>query len=355
MQYIKLGPLKIPYEVKNQGDKKTFQLWGIKIPFSVYSYDNGEKYYKIFGIKTKLSFKDKIFISRRQISFQNRDVWSEKDIEKAAKEIFKQKLGYTPDFDNPRSFNEKIFWMKLKYHNPLVTTCCDKFMVKKYVKETIGEELYVPVIKSWKSAEEINFDELPDKFVLKVNWSSGYNIIVKDKSKINQDEVRKKIEFWMQPQQNSYYQAFNWGYKNMEPVVYAEEYIEQLDGQVYDYKFYCCNGKAQFLFIATDRFNEEGVTYDFFDMDFNRLDFYYGGKSHAKYDLEKPRFFDKMVTYAEQLAKPFPFVRVDFYEIGDEIYVGEMTFYSGGGILSFDPIEWDYKLGEYIKLPDINS
>ena len=164
-------------------------------------------------------------VSRRQLCFQNRDIWTDADIKKVSKEIFKQKLGYSPDFDNPKSFNEKIFWMKLNYHNPLVTKCCDKFRVKEYVKEKIGDGFTVPVLGSWTSAESIDFDSLPDKFVLKVNWSSGYNIIVKDKKTADIRKIKKQIEFWMQPQQNSYYQAFNWGYKDMQPIVYAEKYI----------------------------------------------------------------------------------------------------------------------------------
>ena len=222
--------------------------------------------------------------------------------------------------------------------------------VKDYVTEKLGPGYVIPTLQSWKSAEDMDLSQLPDQFVLKVNWSSGYNIIVKDKQQLDPEEVRKKVAHWMQPQQNSYYQTFNWGYKHMQPVVYAEEYMEQIDGQLYDYKFYCCNGKAQFLFIATDRHKEGKLTYNFFDMDFNRLPFTYGGRGHEEH-LEKPAHFEEMVRCAELLAEPFPFVRVDFYEVGNTIYIGEMTFYSGGGILPFDPVEWDYKLGEYIPIP----
>lgn len=351
MQYIRVGRVKIPYEIKQVNNKKIFRVYGIRIPFSVYETDEGQKYYRIFGLRFRLRFKDKIFVTRRQLNFQNREVWTENDIRRVSEEIFREKLGYAPDLENPRSLNEKIFWMKLNYHNPLVTRCCDKFTVKEYVTEKLGDGFVVPVIDSWQSAEDIDFDALPDQFVLKVNWSSGYNIIVKDKSQLDVKAAKRKISHWLEPQQNSYYQTFNWGYKHMKPVVYAEEYIEQMDGQLYDYKFYCCNGKAEFLFIATDRFNGEGVTYDFFNIDFERMDLHYGGRAHSSNKLEKPRFYNEMIKYAEILSKPFPFVRIDFYEQEDRIYVGEMTFYSGGGILPFDPIEWDYKLGEYINLP----
>lgn len=350
MQYLKLGFIRIPYEIKNNGGDKLFSIFGIRIPFSVYKDSMGKKHYKVFGMKVKIPFKDKLFVTRRQVNFQNRDSWSDREIRKMARSIFVEKQGYEPDFDNPKSMNEKIFWMKLNYHDPLVTRCCDKYSVKEYVLEKIGEDMTVPVIGAWDSADDIDFDVLPDKFVLKVNWSSGFNIIVKDKSKMDQNAVVDKIKFWMQPEQNSYYQAFNWGYKDMKPIVYAEKYVEQLDGQLFDYKIYCSQGKAIFLFISTDRYSGDGVTYDFFDMNFNHLDFTYGGKSHSKYKLEKPKSFDDMVKYAEILSEPFPFVRVDFYEVDGNPLVGEMTFYSGGGILKFEPAEWDVRLGTMINL-----
>ena len=352
MQYLKLGPVKIPYQIKTNGPKKSFHICGIKIPFLTYMKDN-QKYCEIFGISFKLSGQDKLFITQSHSNYLMKDQLDDKKIEEIATQIFKEKLGYDLNLKNPSSMNEKIFWLKLNYHNPLVTTCCDKFAVKEYVEEKLGPGYIVPTIKSWDSAEEIDFSILPEKYVLKVNWSSGYNIIVKDSSTVNEKEVREQVAYWMQPKQNSYYQTFNWGYKHMKPVVYAEEYMEQFDGQLYDYKFFCCNGKAEFLFIATNRAQKNTLTYDFYDIDFNRFDFTYGGRLNSEKPLEKPRYYEEMIKCAEKLAEPFPFVRVDFYETSDGLFVGEMTFYSGGGILSFDPIEWDYKLGEYIDLSNV--
>ena len=350
MNYIKLGPIRIPYRIKSYGEKKLFHIAGLNIPFETIIRDN-QKFYRFCGLTFRLPFLDKFFINQAKINFLLSDQLSEKEIRKTAISIFEEKLGYSPDLDNPRSMNEKIFWIKLNYHNPLITRCCDKFAVKDYITEKLGEGYVVPTINCWNNAEEIDFGSLPEKFVLKVNWSSGYNIIVKDKSKIDINEICERIRYWMQPQQNSYYQAFNWGYKNMKPVVYAENYLEQLDGQLYDYKFYCCNGEVKFLFIATDRQKDGKLTYTFFDTDFHKLPFTYGGRKNAD-NLQKPRLFEEMIRCAKILSEPFPFVRVDFYETENKIYIGEMTFYSGGGILPFDPPEWDYKLGEYIKLPD---
>lgn len=355
MNYLKLGPVRIPYKVITNGETKLFQIMCFKIPFSTVMKNN-RKYYRFFDLTFRIPFLDKhldkYFLSQAKLNYIMDEELTDDKIRQIAVTIFEEKLGYTPDLDNPKSFNEKIFWMKLNYHNQLVTKCCDKFAVKDYVTEKLGSEYIVPNISVWNSPDDIDFSHLPKKFVLKVNWSSGYNVIVKDKSKLNINETMEKIRYWMLPQQNSYYQAFNWGYKNMKPVVYAEEYIEQLDGQLYDYKFYCCNGKVKFLFIATDRHKDGKLTYTFFDPEFNRLPFTYGGRKNAE-ELKKPKFFDEMIRCAEILSQPFPFVRVDFYETNNKIIVGEMTFYSGGGILPFNPQEWDYKLGEYIELTDI--
>ena len=133
--------------------------------------------------------------------------------------VFKRRVGYELNWNNPRSFNEKINWLRLNYQNPLVTRCCDKFSVKGYVTEILGPEFVVPTIDWWTTPDQIDFDKLPDKFVLKVNWSSGMNIIVPDKSKLDIAEVRKKLRYWTQPSQNNYYELFNWGYKYMQPGV----------------------------------------------------------------------------------------------------------------------------------------
>ena len=277
---------------------------------------------------------------------------TEKKKEEILKDVFLRRLGYELDLENPKTYNEKIMWYKLYYQDSLITKCADKYRVKEYVKEILGDGYTVPTIAKWDKPEDINFDELPQQFVLKVNWSSGYNIIVQDKSKINIEKIRKQLCSWIQPDRNSYYQFFNWGYKYMKPVIYAENYIEQLNGQLYDYKFLVFNGKVKSLLICTDRSKDIAVTYDFFDRDFNHLPFTSGGGRHASPLPEKPYNYERMIQLAEKLAEPFPLVRVDFYEINKKIYIGEMTFYPGGGLLAVTPREWDYKMGEWIHLPD---
>ncbi len=267
--------------------------------------------------------------------------------------VFEKQHGYKINFRDPQTFNEKLMWMKVYYQEPLITKCCDKFAVKDYVANVIGPEYAVPTIKSWTNAGQIDFDELPDRFVLKVNWSSGYLKIIKDKSELDEDATRRQFAKWIKPYRNSYYQTFNWGYKNMPPIIFAEEYLEQANEQVYDYKFFCFNGRVDSLFIATDRQDKSRpTTFDFYDADFKPLDITYGGHAHVKTPHEKPTNFEKMKGLAAKLSKPFPFVRVDFYDLGDRVYVGEMTFYSGGALLSFEPVEWDRIYGDKIRLPD---
>lgn len=350
-KYLKIGSLSIPYSINIENTKKTLHFGRITIPFSNFE-KNGHVYYKIGFVKFRIPGREKLLVSQSHMNYEMREQWDEKKIELVARKIFEEKQGYPLDLENPKTMNEKIFWLKLNYHDPMVTKCCDKFCVKEYVEDVLGPGYSIPTIQSWDRAEDIDFSRLPEQYVLKVNWSSGYNIIVKDKTIIDEQEIRKKVAHWMKPEQNSYYQTYNWGYKNMKPVVYAEEYMEQIAGQLYDYKFFCCNGKVNFWFIATDRYEDGKLTHDFFDMNFNKLEFDYGGRAHSTQKLEKPRFYEEMLRCAERLSKPFPFVRVDFYEIGDAFYVGEMTFYPGGGVLKFDPLEWDYKLGEYIILPE---
>lgn len=345
-KYICLGGIKVPYETIKTDEKNVLKIGFLSLPYRRYEQD-GSNYLKIFGATVCI---DKFIYNRKQVHYLNRSKLTEDYCKKALQKELSDNLGYVPNIDNPKTFNEKILWMKFNDHNPLITKCCDKYAVKEYVKEKIGEQYILPVIGSWKYAKDINFKKLPDKFAIKVNWSSGYNIIVKNKKELDLKETIKKLDSWMKPNRNSYYDTFNWGYKDMEPIIFAEPYIEQFEGQVFDYKFFICNGKFEFLFIATDRLDGK-LTYTFFDRELNYLPFRYGNKSNAEPLPEMPHNVLKMIELAEKLAEPFKFVRVDFYETSKtEFFVGEMTFYSGGGTLPFEPLEWDYKLGEKISI-----
>lgn len=265
------------------------------------------------------------------------------------KKYFKKRIGYELNIENPQSYNEKIMWLKLYNQDPRITRCCDKFTVKGYVEEKLGPGYTVPTIAQWDDPDDIDFDALPDQFVLKVNWASGYNIIVKDKSKLDREEARSQLKRWMQPDRNSYYQYFNWGYKNVKPVCYAEEYLEQIDGQLYDYKFLFSNGKLVYLLIVTDRLSDNVITKTYFDENFEIMPIQSGHRANSTPEL--PKNLERMLEISKILADDFPLCRVDFYELGDDIKIGEMTFYCGGGVLPMTPVEWDYKVGAKIQLP----
>lgn len=342
-----IGPFRISYRTVITDQMREMFIGPFHFRYWI-DPDKGNGYFRIFGLKFPYKTNTS---SKKWLHYNMRDELTTERCKQLLQEELAPLLGYTPNLDAPKTYNEKILWMKLYERNPLIRICCDKYAVKQYVSDLLGPELVLPVLGSWDDPAEIDFDQLPDRFVLKVNWSSGYNIIVRDKSELSIPETVAQLKEWMQPHKNSYYDAFNWGYKDIKPVAYAEPYIEQIDGQVYDYKFCMSNGELLYTLIATDR--NAGLTKDYFDREFNHLPVFSGGSPHAKPLPAKPKNYDRMLEISKELSKPFLFVRVDFYEIGDTIYLGEMTFYPGGGKLPMTPKEWEYTFGEQMHLPKI--
>lgn len=270
--------------------------------------------------------------------------------EKVIPEIFYRRVGYYPDLSNPKSFNEKLQWLKLHDHNPLYTKLVDKAAVKDYVAPIIGEEYIIPTLGVWDRWEDIDFDKLPNQFVLKCTHDSGGLVICKDKRSLDFKAAKKKIKKSLVT--NYYYLGYEWPYKDVKPRIIAEEYKEDAEtGEIRDYKFYVFNGEVKIMKLATDRdVNSGEVNMDFYDMDFYHLPFK-RGHEHSSLSLSKPRGFDLMKQLATKLAGDIPFVRVDFYEINRKVYFGEMTFFPASGWVAFDPQEWDYTLGRWVKLP----
>lgn len=266
-------------------------------------------------------------------------------------ERFYKMVGYFPNLDHPRSFNEKLNWLKLYYRDPLMTKCFDKITFKDYICEQLGEGYTVPLLGVYKTAEEIDFDKLPQQFVIKSNcgWGSLQVGVVKDKSKADLDKIKQAANSWLIPWNNYYYQSFEWDSKDVVPQIVVEEFVGELEGDVPDYKFMCFNGEPKCLFVVADRRSDMAL--NFYDMDWNLLPFT-RKYPNTKYPLKKPKNFEKMIEIARKLAQPFPFVRVDFYDLEDRLYVGELTFMPGGGVEAFDPVEWDYKMGELLQLPE---
>jgi len=344
-KYVRIGPFRIPYRTERETLKREVFIGPLHFRYWIDAGD-GLVWFKLFGIRIKFRTREK---GRKLRNYQIKNELTYEKRKELLQEEMAKTLGYVPNLDEPRTYNEKILWTKLNIEDPLITTCCDKYAVKEYVDRVIGPGLALPVIKAWEDPTKVDFDMLPDKFVLKVNWSSGYNIIVRDKSQLDEAETIQQLIEWMKPHRNSFYDAFNWGYKNMKPIAYAEPYIEQIDGQVYDYKFFISDGKLIYTLIATDRGNN--LTKDFFDENFNHLPVHSGNSPHADPLPSKPKNYDRMLEIAKKLAEPFAYVRVDFYEVGDTIYLGEMTFYPGGGRLEVTPHEWEYIWGDKIVLP----
>ncbi len=263
-------------------------------------------------------------------------------------------MGKKLNLKNPVTFNEKLQWLKLYDRRPEYTMMVDKYLVRDYIAEKLGEEYLIPLLGVWDDPDDIDFDALPDKFVLKCNHNSGLGMcICKDKSKLNIDEVKKELRRGLK--QDYYITGREWPYKDVPRKIIAEKYMEEAEtNELRDYKFMCFDGKVECSFVCSERFTDEGLKVTFFDNDWNKMPFERSYPASVK-DIQKPVQFELMKRFAEILSENIPFVRVDFYEVDGKVYFGEMTFFPGGGFESFQPYEWDIKLGDMIKLPSKNK
>jgi len=267
-------------------------------------------------------------------------------VRKRFKICFKRKL----DLNSPKTFNEKLQWLKLYNRQPEYTEMVDKLAVKKYVADRIGEEYIIPTLGVWDRFEDIDFDSLPDQFVLKCAHDSGGLVICRDKAKLNRQKAKRKLNRSLE--RDFYMRCREWPYKNVPRKIIAEEYVEDVaTKELRDYKFFCFDGNPKVLFVATDRQKPgEEVKFDFFDMEFNHIDMR-NGHQNAKVPPEKPKQFELMKELTKKLAKDIPFVRVDLYEVDGKVYFGELTFFHFSGFVPFEPEEWDYRLGSWLTLP----
>lgn len=265
------------------------------------------------------------------------------------RKVYKLHFGKELNLENPKTFNEKLQWLKLHDRKPEYTRMVDKYEAKKYVAEKIGEQYTIPTLGVWDKFDEIDFDSLPNQFVLKCTHDSGGLVVCKDKTKLDIPTAKKKINKHLK--RKYFYIWREWPYKNVKPRIIAEKYMEdEKTTELRDYKIFCFNGEAKLLFIATDRQTEgEETKFDFFDMEFNHLPFT-NGHPNAKIPPEKPVCFDEMRELAEKLSAGIPHLRVDFYEVNGRVYFGELTFSHWSGMTPFDPPEWDEKLGNWITL-----
>ena len=271
------------------------------------------------------------------------------DDKKYLKIAFRIKMGQTLNLENPKTFNEKLQWLKLYDRKPEYTCMVDKYEAKKYVANIIGEEYIIPTLGVWNSFHDIDFNSLPNQFVLKCTHDSGGLVICRDKAKLDMLKTEATINNSLS--NNFYYSGREWPYKNVKPRIIAEQYMEDNNSnELTDYKLLCFDGKVKCSFVCTERFTKGGLKVTFFDRDWKKMPFERHYSASNK-DIPKPYNFEKMIELAETLSNNIPFVRVDFYETNQHIYFGELTFYPGDGMEEFTPVEWDYTLGSWIKLP----
>ena len=263
---------------------------------------------------------------------------------------FRYRMGCKINWDNPRTFNEKLNWLKIHDHNPLYTKLVDKESVKSYISSIVGAEYVIPTITMWNSPKEIDFDKLPDQFVLKTTHGGGNDgvVICRDKRVFDKQLAIKKLIKAMK--QDLYRDSREWPYKNVEKHIICEPYIEdKKTGELRDYKFFCFDGKVKALFVATERQKRDEPFFNFFDENFNPLPIKQGHPVSPNIP-EKPETFDSMKRIASRLSEGFPHVRVDLYEANGNVLFGELTLYHFGAVVPFEPRDWDYKFGEWIKL-----
>ncbi len=260
--------------------------------------------------------------------------------------IFWARTGKKLNLKNPKSYNEKLQWIKLYDRKQEYTVMVDKYGVREYIKEKIGEEYLIPLLGVWDSFDEIDFDKLPDQFILKCTHDSGGLVICKDKSKLDIEKAKTKINKCLK--RNFYKYNREWVYKDVKPRIIAEKFMVDESGtELKDYKFFCFDGEPKAMFIATDRPHD--TRFDFFDMEFNHLPFLNGHPMATK-EIKKPAGFDEMAELARKLSSGIRHVRTDFYDINGKIYFGEITFFHHSGFTPFEPEEWDYKFGEWINI-----
>ncbi len=263
------------------------------------------------------------------------------------KMLYRKKIGRAPDLDNPKRFTEKMQWLKLNYRDPDIPLASDKYEAKKYIERRGFSELLIPTLAVYDSADKINIDELPEEFILKATHGSGWNFICRSKSEFDLESKRRIMNTWLNA--NLYNLGREWNYKEQKPRIIAEPLIDTKP--LVDYKFFCFNGECRCLAVNHSVGKREYR--DYYDKNWNLYsDLSPGTADISGKPLQKPRQFEKMKKTAEELAKPFPFVRVDLYDVNDKIYFGEMTFFPGSGFLCFKPEKYDYMFGDWLKLPE---
>ena len=274
---------------------------------------------------------------------------------------FNMQFPYKLNLDNPRSLNEKIQWLKLHDRTPLHTICADKYAVRNYVKEKLGnEDILIPLLFHTSDYRDLKAENLPDQpFILKTNHTSGHNVIVKDKSLLDWELIRDNYCKWLK--ENIYKSRKEWQYKNIPPKVVAEKLMLDHNNKLpFDYKFHCFHGEVKYIQVDIGRGSETHYR-NWYDANWKKAPFkwtaVFKGKETdpATFDLEKPKQFEQMLDIAKRLSEDFVYVRVDLYYIKGKIYFGEITFHQDSGNRPIEPAKYDFELGDLVDLTLIKN
>lgn len=265
---------------------------------------------------------------------------------------YKVKTGNSLNLKKPKRYTEKLQWYKLNYRTALMTLCSDKYTVREYVKSKGYEKYLNELYAVYNSADEIDFEKLPNSFALKCSTGSGMNYFVADKSKEDLAALRRMVEKWLK-QDNGYLLGREWGYKNCKPKILVERLLPRdASNDLPDYKFFCFYGKVFCLYVMTDYVDDHSKgKLAFYDRNFRKLPYHRMEYKPLTKKLNKPACFDEMLAVAEALSKDFPHVRVDLYDINGKPVFGEMTFYTASGFFRFEPDEFDFIMGRVFRLP----
>ena len=271
---------------------------------------------------------------------------------KRLKKLFRERVGYELNLDNPKSFNEKIIWKKLNDRNPLLTITADKFKVRSYIKDLLGdqeaEKILIPLYQVSEDPSKINFDELPEKFVIKSNHGSRMHILVKNKRLVNKGQMLKKCREWLKIPFGIYH--YEWAYRNIRKKIIVEKLLETASCDLpRDYRFHCIHGSCEQIRISNNRFGSNEDSF-YYNARWEVMQISNPGYETAVVPFEKPENGDEMVSLAEKLSKDFDYVRVDLYNCDGKIYFSELTHYRGSGMIKYEPESRDYELGALWKI-----
>ena len=268
--------------------------------------------------------------------------------------FYRASFGKPMSWDNPVTYNQKLQWLKIHDRNLTYKKLVDKFEVRDIIRSKIGDQYLIPLLGVWDNFDDINFSELPNQFVLKCTHDSGGVIICTDKNTFDISAARKKINKLMS--RDFFWYRREWTYKNIKPRIIAEKYMVDIsNNELKDYKIFTFNGEPKVLFVASDR-NKPGedVKFDYFDINFKKLNLRQTAHKNSDYEINKPSKYDEMLNVTRILSKDIPHVRIDLYDINGEVYFGEYTFYHHSGLVPFEPSDYDLIWGDMIDLDLIN-